>query len=178
MNESFLFRALPGYWQGVIMGTLGHLVLPPYGPIYETIRTSLPDALHMRRGLQNMRVSDLELEIPIPASSSDPTKPDYSVVQKAWWDAIIATYQDKKAPLRSALEMKMMGGSDLIMATQRGNKFGTASIQIVTTMAAVDDGSWAPYAQRVMDKWMDLVDGNGAKLKTRPHWAKEWYVNH
>lgn len=176
MNDSLLFRSLPGFWQAVIMGTLGHITQPPQGPgIYETIRTSLPDAHHFRRGVQNMRLSDLELEIPIPASASDPNQPDYTVIQKAWWDAIIAAYQDDKAPMRMVLEMRMTGGSDLIMAPQKGNdRFGTASIEILTTIPAVEDGSWAPYAQKVLDGWMKLVDGNGARLKSRPHWAKEW----
>lgn len=169
-----LFRSLPGYWQAYLVGTLAHMAQPPNGPFNRHIRTFLPDALHFRRGAQNMRVTDLELEVPIPASKSDPTKPDYSIVQQAWWDAIIEAYADSAAPMRLAVEMRIMGDSKMIMAPQNGNKFGTASIEVVTSMSAVADGSWGRYAQKVADKWMALKDANGVKLKVRPHWAKEW----
>jgi len=41
--------------------------------------------------IQNMRVRDLEFQIPIPASKDDPTKADFEVVRKAWWDVINLT---------------------------------------------------------------------------------------
>lgn len=150
---------------------------PPIGGpngLNSHIKTPLPDALHFRRGIQNMRVRDFELEIPIPALKSDPTKPDYSVVQRAWWDAIIAHYGDAKAPLRIALELRIMGDSGMLMAPQRGNGFGTASIEVVSSMAAAADGSWGGYAQTVADRWMALADAAGGRLNVRPHWAKEW----
>jgi len=121
-----------------------------------------------------MRVTNFELEVPIPASKSDPTKPDYSVVQQAWWDAIIESYADPAGPMRIALEMRIMGNSEMIMAPQNGNKFGTASIEVASSMSAMADGSWGPYVQKVADRWVALKDANGAKLKVRPHWAKEW----
>ncbi|KAI5792562.1 hypothetical protein DFH27DRAFT_485502 [Peziza echinospora] len=174
LNDDPLWRALPGLWQATILGTLAHTSQPPYGPLDTEIRTYLTDALHFRRGIQNMRVRDMELQIPIPPLASDPTKPDYGIVQRAWWDAILETYKDPRAPMRIALELRIMGGSDMIMAPQRGNGFGTASIEVVTSMAAAADGSWMPFAQRLADKWMALRDGAGVRLKTRPHWAKEW----
>jgi hypothetical protein len=39
----------------------------------------LIEGLHFRRGIQNMRVNDMEWEIPIPALKSDPTKPGESI---------------------------------------------------------------------------------------------------
>lgn len=140
------------------------------------VKTYLIDAIHFRRGVQNMRVRDIELQIPIPALADDPTKPDWTVVQKAWWDAIEIVYADESAPMRIALELRIMGDSDIIMAPQTGNSFGTASIEVLTTMPAADDGSWAPFAQKIADKWMSYTGPNGTLINTRPHWAKEWYV--
>jgi hypothetical protein len=175
INDDPLFRKLPGHWQAVLLGTLAMVAMPPQlGLLNRNIKTYLIDALHFRRGVQNMRVRDIELQIPIPPLASDPTKPDWSVVQQAWWDAIKAVYDDPSAPMRIALEMRIMADSDMIMAPQTGNTFGTASIEVLTTMPAVADGTWLPFAQAVADKWMALTDGNGKRLNTRPHWAKEW----
>jgi len=118
----------------------------------------------------------MELQIPIPPLASDPTKPDWAIVQRAWWDAIEAVYDDPKAPMRMALEMRIMGDSDLIMAAQTNNTFGTVSIEVLTTMAAAAEGVWEPFAQKVADRWMNYTGPDGARLNTRPHWAKEWYV--
>lgn len=179
LNDLPVFRALPGSWQGYILGNFAHMTQPPqtYGPLKQNthIRTYLPDALHFRRGIQNMRVSDFELLIPIPPKKDDPNKPDYSVIQQAWWDAIIASYDDARAPMRLTVELRFLGESEMLMAPQRDSKFGVAGIEIVTSTAAVDDGSWAPFVQKLSDKWMALVDQNGATLNTRPHWSKEWY---
>lgn len=175
INDDPLFRKLPGHWQAVLLGTLAMVAMPPQlGIINKNIKTYLIDGLHFRRGVQNMRVRDIELQIPIPALASDPSKPDWGVVQKAWWDAIAAVYADPTAPMRIALEMRIMADSDMIMAPQKGNTFGTASIEVLTTMPAVAEGVWSPFAQKVADKWMGLKDGSGKRLNTRPHWAKEW----
>ncbi|KAA8896395.1 hypothetical protein FN846DRAFT_900289 [Sphaerosporella brunnea] len=174
INDSALFRALPGYWQAEILGALEHFSMPPQlGVVGADVKTYLPDALHFRRGVNNMRVRDMELQIPIPPRADDPTKPDWEVVQKAWWDAIDAVYKDPTAAMRIALEMRIMAGSDMIMAPQKGNSFGTASIEVLTSMPAVADGSWVPFQQKVADRWMSY-QANGELLKTRPHWAKEW----
>jgi len=156
--------------------SLAMLSLPPNGPLNSQIKTHLINALHFRRGIQNFRVRDMELQIPIPPLESDPTKPDWTIVQRAWWDAIDAVYKDPKAPMRMALEMRIMGDSDLIMAAQSNNTFGTVSIEVLTTMAAAAEGVWEPFAQKVADRWMDYTGPDGAYLNTRPHWAKEWCV--
>jgi hypothetical protein len=148
---------------------------PQLGIIGADIKTYLPDGLHFRRGVKNMRVRDMELEIPIPPRADDPSKPDWEVVQKAWWDAIDAVYNDSTAPMRTALEMRIMAGSDVIMAPQKGNSFGTASIEVLTTMSAVAEGVWTPFEQEVADRWMSY-EYDGELLNTRPHWAKEWYA--
>lgn len=70
------------------------------------------------------------------------------------------------------LELRIMGGSDVVMAPQRGNSLGNCSIEILTLYNARD--VWLLYAQQILDRWMALRDpGTGEALKVRPHWAKE-----
>ena len=119
----------------------------------------------------------MEWEIPLPALASDPTKPDLSIVQRAWWDVIKLVYkeaEEEKYPLRLTLELCIMGGSDMLMAAQRGNKWGTASIEVLTVPNAAPE-DWEAFKQKVADRWMGY-EANGIKLKARPHWAKEWCV--
>jgi hypothetical protein len=72
------------------------------------------------------------------------------------------------------LEMRIMGDSNVVMAPQRGNKWGTCSIEVLTLQASAKEAGWEGFAQSVLDKWMSYRDGDGKLLKTRPHWAKEW----
>lgn len=175
INDDYAFQQLPGHWQAVLLSSLAMFALPPQlGVINADIKTYLIDGLHFRRGVQNMRVRDMELQIPIPPLASDATKPDWSVVQKAWWDAIDAVYDDNTAPMRIALEMRIMADSDIIMAPQTNNSFGTASIEVLTTMPAVREDVWDPFVQEVANRWMGYKDANGEYLAVRPHWAKEW----
>jgi hypothetical protein len=74
------------------------------------------------------------------------------------------------------MELRIMGDSHLLMAPQRGNTHGTASIEVLSIPDAVSDDEWAPFLQRVADTWMSYRDSAGALLNVRPHWAKEWYV--
>jgi D-arabinono-1,4-lactone oxidase len=95
------------------------------------------------------------------------------MVRRAWWDAILKCYEHSyKSPQRLPLEMRIMGDSNVVMAPQRGNKFGTCSIEILTLEDVKD--LWNDYAQDVLNKWMSYTDRDGNKLKTRPHWAKQW----
>ncbi|KAM0542978.1 hypothetical protein ACHAPJ_012535 [Fusarium lateritium] len=140
------------------------------------VKTFLPDALHFQRAIQNVRVRDIEVEMPLVAKKGGPAGAiDYAPVQQAWWDAILLTYKNSdKCPMRMPLEMRIMGGSDVIMAPQRGNTLGTCSIEVLTLYSARN--IWQPFAQSVLDRWMALKDpSTGERLKTRPHWAKEWY---
>lgn len=137
------------------------------------VKTYLNDALHFQRGIQNVRVLNLEVSIPLVPAKADPTKPDWAIVQKAWWDAILKCYEHSDTcPQRMPLEMRIMGGSDVVMAPQRGNHLGTCAIEILTLYSAKEDWIW--YAQEVLDRWMALTDSEGRKLRTRPHWAKQW----
>lgn len=174
-----IFEEFPGRWQAAILSTLGMVNLPPFKfSEYEQketdiIKCALPNALHFRRGIQNMRVRDLEFQIPIPAKKGK-DEPDFDVVRKAWWDIINLCYKDDDCPMRLTLEMRIMGGSDLIMAPQHGNRWGTASIEVLSIMDAVGDNEWLPFLQRVADLWLSYKDADGALLNVRPHWAKEW----
>ena len=180
ITSTALYQAIPGRWQAQLLASATMAALPPTtfdvekdGPI----KTMLPNALHFRRDDQNMRVRDMEFEIPIPAVHGTIDKPDWSVVRRAWWDVIELVYSEIDSPLRLCLELRIMRDSDILMAPQRGNgKLGTASIEILTLPDAVTDGEWSGFVQKVCDKWMGTAkepkNGN-----VRPHWGKEWSVN-
>lgn len=175
LNSLAPFKLLPPKYQAAIMGYFAMLTMPS-----KPVKTQLINALHFRRGIQNMRVGDFEVEIPIPAKekASSPTQTtDWELVQRAWWDAIIAMVNHKeKSPVRIALEMRITGDSNVTMAPQRGNKFGTASIEVVTSMPAVENthGIWKNFKQTLADIWLGYTDPDGNVLAVRPHWAKEW----
>lgn len=81
--------------------------------------------------------------------------------------------------MRLTLELRIMGDSNLIMAPQRGNRWGTASIEILSVPDAVRDEEWLPFCQEVVDLWAGYkgrmsVGGEEEDLNVRPHWAKEW----
>ncbi len=169
---SSLFNCLPQSAQALLLGTSAMAFLPTTGAT-----TPLIDALHFRRGIQNMRVLDMEFEIPIPALADDPSRPDWSVCQQAWWDAIATVYTTFRAssnvPMRLTLEMRIMGNSEVTMAPQHGNRFGTCSIEVLTTLNT-DRDDWAAFMQGVADAWSQYRDASGQPLNLRPHWAKQW----
>jgi hypothetical protein len=153
--------------------TWGAMTLLPDG---DTTTTTLIDALHFRRGIQNMRVLDMEWEIPIPGRADDPTKPNWSICQDAWWAVISEVFrleQLGKVPMRLVLEMRIMGDSDVTMAPQYGNPLGTCSIEVLTWVNT-DPGQWAAFMQTITDAWARLTDAGGRPLNLRPHWAKAW----
>ncbi|KAF2842030.1 hypothetical protein M501DRAFT_927792 [Patellaria atrata CBS 101060] len=181
------FNALPGFWQAQLLATMGMAALPPRFGEDETptIVTPLCNALHFRRGVQNMRVRDMEVQIPIPGKKSrsdggqEEEVPDWSTVRRAWWDAINLTYAtaresdnplDPETPMRLTLELRIMGGSDILLAPQRGNRHGTASIEVLSLPDAVADEEWSVFCQRLADRWGKLAPEG----RVRPHWAKEW----
>ncbi|EER30008.1 hypothetical protein D8B26_007284 [Coccidioides posadasii str. Silveira] len=138
-----------------------------------TIETWLPNALHFRRGIHNVRVRDVELEIPLPSSKTNSNTPDLGIVRKAWWQAILLTYENiATCPMRMPLEVRIMGGSDVLMAPQYGNKLGTCAMEILTPRFM--EAEWHDFAQAMIDKWMTLRQWNGQDLNIRPHFAKEW----
>lgn len=166
--------------QATLISKLGLYALPEVLDSKDAIKTQLPNALHFRRAIQNVRVRDMEFEIPLQPKKGalkdadfDKADIDWALVQRAWWDAILAAYRHKdKCPQRMPLEMRITGPSNVTMAPFRGHLLGTCSIEILTLENMKE--LWVPYAQDVLDRWMDLKDNQGNYLATRPHWAKEW----
>jgi len=167
--------------------------LDDIGPDGPKIKTWLPNALHFQRGVQNLRVRDLEVEIPLqpkkpcsswpkpssfnPKKESGKEKPeiDFTLVQRAWWDAIIECYKHiDTCPQRMPLEMRIMADSQVTLAPQRGHRLGTCAIEILSLVNVAD--IWPAYAQKVLDKWTSYKDAEGNLVPVRPHWAKEWYA--
>jgi hypothetical protein len=204
------------------------------------VTTELINALHFRRGIQNMQVVDMEWEIPIPAQPvaskrhsvpvstsksnglqrrlskkaitrrtrstskksleiSRPTlvdpaaeeeivqtpfvetgeytsfgvKRDWTITQRAWWDAILLMEEDPSV-VRVSLEMRIMGGSEIILAPQKRNVLGTTAIEILSTLNTPPD-DWMAFCQKVAGKWTSYKDGTtGKRLHARPHWCKQW----
>lgn len=164
-----VFKLLSGRLQAELLATGAMVALPEN----QRIVAPLIDALHFRRGIQNMRVLDMELEIPIPPRADDPNKPDWTVCQKAWWAVIANLLQRSNAPMRIALEMRIMGDSTITMAPQFGNRLGTCSIEVLTNLN-VDEADWRAFAQEICDAWDSHTDPDGTPLNVRPHWAKQW----
>ncbi|KAF8849957.1 hypothetical protein BDZ45DRAFT_662416 [Acephala macrosclerotiorum] len=177
-TSSPFFGALPGYWQAQLLAIATMAQLPPTLGESDTptIKTALPNALHYRRGIQNMRVRNLEFQIPLPPDPTDPTKPDLSIAKKCWWEVINLVYEvanesdDPSSPMRLVLEMRFLGQSNLVLAPYHGNELGTLSIGVLTIPDAVSDGEWNAFLQKVVDRWIVIADGQNV----RPHMAKEW----
>jgi hypothetical protein len=163
------FRRLPGRRQAELFGALAMAGMPSD----VSIVTPVSDALHFRRGIQNLRVRDMEFEIPIPPRADDHTRADWSICQRAWWDVIRNVYERADAPLRVALEMRIVGGSDITMAPQHGNNLGTCSIEILTN-ETTSHRQWTRFKQDIANLWTSYKDPFGQQLNVRPHWAKEW----
>jgi hypothetical protein len=178
LNET-VFRLLPsslGWVQAQLLAGASMRVLPDIEAGAPSIVTPLIDALHFVRGIQNMRVLDMELEIPLPPRADDPNKPDWNVVRQAWWAVITRVYQRQDAhdyPMRLTMEMRIMADSNVIMAPERGNHLGTCSIEILTPVN-VDKQAWQGFLQEILDAWAALTSHDGKPLKLRPHWAKQW----
>ena len=179
ISTSPILGGLPDRWEAELIGKTGMNTLPPFGlqDRQPTIVTTLPDALHHRRGISNMPLHNLEFEIPLPPRADDPSKPDFTIARRAWWDVIKLVYEyEDSAPLRLAMEMRIMGGSDALLAPQRGNTLGTVAIGIGSTINADRDGQWREFCQRVVDAWSASAAEAGGRqpLNLRPHWAKVW----
>ncbi|EIN04699.1 hypothetical protein PUNSTDRAFT_146346 [Punctularia strigosozonata HHB-11173 SS5] len=162
---------LDGQKQAYVFGLSAMVGLPNVTKPEDTIQTYVSEALHFRRGIQNFRCWDSEWEIPIPATADGDR--DYELVQRAWWDGISAMYSRKDAPARVALEMRLTGSSNVLLAPQRGNANGTISIEVLTTLTTKQE-DWQSFLQLVADKWTSYTDRDGNRLNARPHWAKQW----
>lgn len=135
----------------------------------------LPEALHFQQGIRHHKVRDVEIEIPVPLNREG--QPDWTICQKAWWDAIYAIYRHlgdtETLPVNLTLEMRIMGGSNITMAAQRGNHY-TCSIEVLSTML-VPHRDWKAMAEKIIALWISYTDSENNPLNIRTHWAKEWH---
>jgi len=173
LSNQSIMRLLPDKWQATLLSDAAMLNLPAE----REVTMPLIDGLHFQRGIQNMRALDMEFQIPIPALSNG--KPDWSLCQRAWWDAIATVYEwienKKKVPMRLPLEMRIIGGSNVTMSSEYGNPLGTCCIEVLTVgNDLVDAHEWQSFMQDIADKWSKYTDFTGKPLNIRPHWAKQW----
>ena len=75
--------------------------------------------------------------------------------------------------MRLTLEMRLNGGSEMILAPQRGNSYGTCSIEALTT-PITPQADWQSFMQQLINKWASYKSDSGELLNIRPHWAKAW----
>jgi len=75
--------------------------------------------------------------------------------------------------MRVLLEMRLTGGSNIILAPQRGNTYGTCSIEVLTSLLT-PKADWESFVQEMLDLWGSYKDEKGLPLMIRPHWAKQW----
>ena len=86
LNDFFaLFPPLGDALQAKLLSSLAQFVMPSMSYTEKPIVCPVIDALHFRRGIQNMRVYDMEWQIPIPENESG--GPDWELCRRAWWDA-------------------------------------------------------------------------------------------
>lgn len=142
------------------------------------------DALHPARGIQLVPMYDMEVEIPI-AKIGDTF--DWDVVYSAWWEAEKLAYKIdlfsglSKVHLPIVTEMRIYGGSDVLMSPAKGNDL-TLAIEILTFKDLIYDEDdeknlkeqWNELEQNVFDTWSNIKDHRGDRLKVVPHWAKQW----
>lgn len=112
----------------------------------------------------------MELELPVPPSPMDKSKPDWTTVRKAWWVVIDLVYRSANSPMRLAMDMRITGDSDMIMAPQRGNSHGTVAIEIGSVTDTVTEEEWQTFCQGFVDGLAALAPEG----RLRPHWGKEW----
>ncbi|TIA52972.1 hypothetical protein D6C79_01742 [Aureobasidium pullulans] len=144
---------IPARWQSQILATGNMAVLSPLttDPEDLTIKTKLPNALHFRRGRHYARSRNMEIELPIPPLATDNSKPDWLTVRKAWWGAVNLVYSSANSPMRLAMDMRITGDSDIIMAPQRGNSHGTVALEIGSVTDTVTEEEWQTFCQSFVD---------------------------
>ena len=113
------------------------------------------------------------MEIPVPSLPDG--SPDWSILSRAWWDAVDLIEESAEEGLYACdltLEGRVMSHSDVLMAPQYGNKHGTVSIEILSTRI-VPKKTWEDFKVKLAKKWMSYTDHDGTPLHARVHWAKE-----
>ena len=101
--------------------------------------------------------------------------PDWSILSRAWWDAVDLIEESAEEGLYACdltLEGRVMSYSDVLMAPQFGNKHGTLSIEPVSTRI-VHKEVWEDFKDELAKVWMSYKEFDGSPLLSRVHWAKE-----
>ncbi|KAH7096166.1 FAD-binding domain-containing protein [Auriculariales sp. MPI-PUGE-AT-0066] len=169
--------SLPGRLQTYAFGLASLAGLPNIRPGTKPMTTRTSEAVHFRGGSQTFPFYGMEWELPVPPSETG-EKRDYTMIQRAWWDAITLIYASPNAPLRAALEMRLTNGSSVLLAPQRGNQtsdLGTASLEVFTLLTAPAE-EWQEFRQKIIDHWtayayeLEGIEGR----KARPHWNKQF----
>lgn len=169
------------------------------------IKTWLPDALHFQRGVQNVRVRDLEVEFPL--------QPKLAVTVNGNANGHVNGHVNGNASPNGHIAGKEIDAKTEIDFTTVQRAWWDA---IITCYASIDTcpqrmplemrimsssqvtlapqrghkhgtcsieiltlqsmaDIWQRYAQKVLDKWSSYKDAEGSLIPVRPHWAKEWY---
>jgi len=139
----------------------------------DPITTPINEALYFTRGLHYFIVRDFEIEIPVPSLPDGSA--DWSILSRAWWDAVDLIQKSAEEGLYAcdvSLECRVMAGSDVLMAPQFGNKHGTVSIEVVST-EIVPTKIWEDFKVKLAKVWMSYTDHDGTPLLARFHWAKD-----
>lgn len=178
MLEVAAIRALPARWQAQLYGFSAMHFLPSS----ELLRSNIPDALHSRRyatlkpsSLPSARAGEKSFEMMLEIAGKVDGSPDFSTCQQAWWIIIKAVYNAlPDIPVRSAVSMRVAGGSDATLAPHRGNMFGTCVVK-VCTRDGVDDDLWRSFVQKITDKLAALKHPLTERpLRVRPSLVYQW----
>jgi len=162
-------------WWRTLRSNLAMLWMPDYSndPVY----TPKQNAIHFGRGIHNMKVRDTEMEIPLILEGSN--EEDYVAWDRvrAFWSAAVE-YVRNDLNVDLTLEMRLMGGSEVTLSPQKGNKY-TLSIEILSMApTSLNEDTWNPKWQVSMQGFYNLMCTVAEQvgippLMVRPHWAKE-----
>jgi len=146
------------------------------------IRTPSFDALHFRRGLQNMRVLDTEFMFPLPELKDDDgnvvkveghTVPDVSLCRdlfRAVVDLVKKYKADGKFPQLLPCEWRIIKGSEVCLSPAHGFPF-VVYIEVLTPISTAEaNQGYYDYCQELIDVWGDIAGTESM----RPHWGKYW----
>ena len=135
------------------------------------------EAMHFQRGIHYLPVRCMEFLIPIQENPKKCGESDWSILPKAWWEVISYVNDNygklKACPMDLTLEMRVISESEMLLAPEHGNHYGTCSIEVLgTKLPSVE--SWEEFKNVIAEKWASYTDNQGKPLNVRPHWGKEF----
>jgi len=154
----------------------------------EAINCPSYDALHFQRGIQNMRVYDMEWVFPLEElldengdkvlNSAGQTVPDCSLCRDLWFETV-KLYSNWKSvkdgkvhysPQLLPLEMRIIRGSEVCLSAAHGSPFAVY-IEVLTP-TQTDDKMFFEYCQDLTNAWGSIAGTENM----RPHWGKLWQM--